>query len=429
MPPLPSYDQIVDSIVSRARFGIRPGLDRIIPLLDSLGSPQDSFPSIHVVGTNGKGSTAAFLSSILSAAGYRTGFFSSPHLSSYTERFRVDGVEIPRDRLVTVASRVIRHALPDATFFELTTAIALLWFAEEGVDIAILEAGMGGRLDATNAVSGIMTLMTPLSRDHTTWLGGTLESIAREKIAILKRGTPLVSADQPEEIRSLLISAAVMNDSPLVMAGRDVSCWWEGETLAYRGIDRNFFALSPGIGGCYQSENLPVAIAAAEILSKNRFPCSDDAIREGVRSARWPGRMELFTGSPPILLDGAHNPAGARALAGDLSRRQHAPLVFVIGVVDDKDTEGIIAPLLSLAGQIVTVAPPVERGIGAEALAEFIRSRWSIDPIPACSVEDALDLGRRAAGEGGMLVVCGSLFLVGAVRGVLTNTPSLSVRG
>jgi len=422
------FERIVASIVSRTRFGMRPGLDRIIPLLSSLGSPHRSFPSIHVVGTNGKGSTAAFLASILTAGGYRTGFYSSPHLCSYTERFRIDGREIGQDRLVSIATRVIHLAPPDATFFEITTAIALLWFAEEGVDIAILEAGMGGRLDATHAVMGIMTLMTPIALDHTQWLGGTLGAIACEKIGIAARGTPIVSALQPAEITPLIVDRVAANDSPLWLGGRDFSGRFEGGLFHYRGIERSIPPLVPGIGGFYQETNLPVALAAAELLSQRSFPLSDEAIRRGVETARWPGRMELFPGSPPILLDGAHNPAGASALVRELDHRDPGGLVFLVGVVDDKDLGGIMEPLLSLGGRFVTVTPPVDRGVDAARLAGFIRSRGG----DATAVNDpggGLSLACRVAGPAGCVVVSGSLYLVGAVRGILTGVSSTPVRG
>lgn len=420
-------ERIIASIVTRGRFGMKPGLERITPLLRALGSPHLGFPSVHLVGTNGKGSTGAFLSSILTAGGYRTGFFSSPHLVSYTERFRIDGVEIPSGSLARLASRVMDLMPDETTFFEITTAIALLWFAEERVDIAVLEAGMGGRLDATSAAPGIMTLVTPISLDHTLWLGGTEEEIAREKVGVARPGTPIISARQTPAVEEAISDSARLHGSPLSLCGRDFSGRWEGGGFLYERNGMVTGPLVPGIGGGYQAENLPVAIRAVEELAAHGFSVSPAAVARGVETAVWPGRMELFAGTPPILLDGAHNPAGARALVHELSGRRER-IVLLLGIVDDKDAEGILGPLAECGESVVTVPPPVERAVDAETLAALVRGKGK-DAVAFREVWGALEEARRRAGEKGLIVVCGSLYLVGAVRAILIGSDPLMVRG
>jgi dihydrofolate synthase/folylpolyglutamate synthase len=419
---------VLAQIYGLGRFGMTPGLERITPLLHRLGDPQKSFAAIHVAGTNGKGSTASFLAAILEAAGHPTGLFSSPHLTRFTERFRVRGTEISAERLAALAERVLAVAPPATTFFEVATALACLHFAEERVRLAVLEVGMGGRYDATNAVDGVLAVITPIALDHCAYLGDTLAAIAGEKAGIIRPCRPVISAAQEQAVAEVIGARARLLAAPLSVAGRDFAARWEGDALAYRGLDTVLTGLSPGIGGRYQAANGACALAAAEQLRRQDLPIPDAALRAGLAAARWPGRMEHFPGPPRLLLDGAHNPAGAAALATELQRLVFRRLFLVVGLMGDKDAAGILAPLLAVATDTITVAPALDRALAADDLATQIR----VSGFPCRvggSVADGLALARSVAHEGDLVVVCGSLFVVGEARAALLGGPYEPIRG
>jgi dihydrofolate synthase / folylpolyglutamate synthase len=423
-----TYGEILSHIYALGRFGIKPGLERISRLLAALGNPQDAFSTVHIVGTNGKGSTASFLSSILGAGGYRTGLFTSPHLISFTERVRIDGKEMEESSVVRLAERVMAAAPERTTFFEIITALAALQFAEEGVDIAVFEAGMGGRSDATNALNGLLTVMTPVSLDHTEYLGKRLPEIAAEKAGICKAGTALVSARQDAEVAAVLSQRTREIGSPLYVCGEDFDASWDRGKLNYRGISLSLDGMEPVLAGRYQGGNAASALAAAELLSGAGFPVSEDALRAGIERARWPGRMELFPGEPRLLLDGAHNPAGAAALAEALAEIPHERLFLVVGVMGDKDLSGILSPLLPLADRVFCVSPAIERALSAADLAAFCRAGGA-DSEAAGSVGQGLEAAKKAAGPGDLVVVCGSLFTVGETRSLLLARSFEAFRG
>lgn len=422
-----TYEETLNHIYSLRRFGIRPGLGRIATLLERLGNPQERLRVVHVAGTNGKGSTAAFLASIMTAGGYRTGLFTSPHLTRFTERIRIDGTEISEDEVCRLTERVMAVAPEGTTFFEMVTAMTLLHFAGEQVDIAILEAGMGGGSDATSAAAGILSVITPVALDHCQWLGDSLESIAREKAGIIRPGRPVVLADQPAEVLAVMGERCMDLNSRLVRFGSDFSASWGMNGLDYRGLERVLPGLAPGIGGRYQAVNAATALAAAELLAAGR-PLGDETLRHGIAQARWPGRMEYFAGPPRIILDGAHNPAGAEALADSLAGVPRRRLIVVAGVMGDKDAAGILAPLLPLADEVVAVTPAVERGLPSAELAAlcFQRGVTAADGGP---VPEGLTLARRSAAEDDLVLVCGSLFTVGEARSVLLSLRFEPFRG
>ncbi|WP_298439872.1 folylpolyglutamate synthase/dihydrofolate synthase family protein [Geobacter sp.] len=423
-----TYEETLAHIYALRRFGIRPGLERVSSLLARLGNPHEALRIIHVAGTNGKGSTAAFLSSILAAGGYRTGLFTSPHLISFTERFRINGAEIGQDEVLRLAQRVMAAAPEGTTFFELVTALALLHFAEKGVDAAILEAGMGGKNDATSVAAGILTVITPVALDHGEWLGATIPAIAREKGGIIKAGRPVVLSEQLPEAQEVLLARGRALGCRLCRFDADFTARWSDGGLAYRGLDRSLEGMRPGIGGRYQRVNAASALAAAELLATEGFPLTDEALRRGIADARWPGRMELFPGPPPVLLDGAHNPAGARALAEALADYPRRRLILVTGIMGDKDAEGILSPLLPLADEVVTVTPAVERGLAADRLAAFCRERGAA-ATDGGAVPHGLELARQRAGSDDLILVAGSLFTVGEARAALLAAPYEPFRG
>ncbi|HBA88759.1 MAG TPA: bifunctional folylpolyglutamate synthase/dihydrofolate synthase [Geobacter sp.] len=423
-----TYAETLAHIYALGRFGIKPGLSRITPLLAALGNPQDSYAAVHVVGTNGKGSTASFLSSILSAGGYRTGLFTSPHLISFTERIRIDDAEVSEDEVATLAERVMAAAPADTTFFEIVTALAALYFAEKGVDIAVFEAGMGGRLDSTNVFNGMLCAITPVSLDHTDYLGGTLEEIATEKAGICKPGTPMLSARQHPDAERAICRVAVEIGSRLYRCGEDFQASWQQRRLRYRGIALTLDSLLPGLAGRYQADNAALALAAAELLGAAGFPVTRQAMKSGIEEARWPGRMELFPGAPRVLLDGAHNPAGAAALADSLREIPRDRLLLVAGVMGDKELAGILAPILPLVDRVFAVSPALERALPASVLASFCREA-GVAAEEAGSVAEGIDMARAAAAPGDLVLVCGSLFTVGEARGILLSRPYQLFRG
>lgn len=422
-------DEVLQKLYARRRFGIRPGVDRVRQLLDNLGQPERSFRSIHVVGTNGKGSTSAYLASILSASGLRTALFTSPHLVSFTERFRINDCDISPDRLEPLIASVLNAATGDETFFEIVTGIAALYFAEEQVDIAVIEAGMGGRSDATAAMEGMATLITPVSLDHCDYLGTTLAQIAREKAGIAKNGTPVIIGHQsPDAARAISDSLDPVNQ-PATWIDTTVSSGWNPDgTLEYHGIHTALQQLKLGFNGRYQLQNATLALAAAEILGSEYFSIPDGALQNGLARARWPGRMEYIPGNPPLLLDGAHNPAGAAALADALGDLQYRNLLVVIGIMADKEVQDIVSSLAPLSAACYCVSPAIERSMNDTVLAAVLTG-MGISAKPCGSVAEGIITAREAAGEHDLILVCGSLFTVGEAKALLTGTAFEGIRG
>lgn len=419
----------LEKLYARRRFGIRPGLDRVRLLLKRLGNPEQTFRSIHVVGTNGKGSTSAFLSAILSGAGYRTALFTSPHLVNFCERFRINGQDCTPEHLSPLLDTVMAQAPDEATFFEIVTALAALYFADQGAEVAVMEAGMGGRSDATAALSGIMTLITPISLEHSDYLGATLDRIAAEKSGIAEPGTPIVSAHQPPEVRAVIEQYALQGHNRNLFAGEDFSCVWRTDgNLDYSGINVKLSGIKPGIPGRYQAENAALALVAAELLGTVGLSVPENAMTYGIGSAYWPGRMELIAGQPPLLLDGAHNAAGAEALAVALEDYKYRRLLLVAGVMADKDVCAIFAPLAERVSRAYAVAPAVERALDDTDLAAILNN-LGIDAVACGTVGNGITTARCEAGANDLILVCGSLFTVGEAKAWLSNKQFIGIRG
>jgi dihydrofolate synthase/folylpolyglutamate synthase len=420
---------MLEQLYARRRFGIRPGTDRVRLLLDRLGNPERSFRSIHVVGTNGKGSTSAFLSSILTSGGLRTALFTSPHLVRFSERFRIDGCEIAPERLEALLTSVLAAAPEEATFFEIVTALAALHFSLEGVGIAVMEAGMGGRSDATAALPGIMTVITPISLDHCDYLGRTLAEIATEKAGIAEAGTPVIIGRQPLEVRQAINALLPPDQAGPLWTDTAVASHWNSDgTLDYRGIRAGLEGLTPGMYGRYQAENAALALAAAECLDRSGIRLPESALRNGISAARWPGRMETVPGNPPLLLDGAHNPAGAAALAGALTDYRYGRLLIVVGTMADRNAEEFIYPLAPLATKWYCVTPAIDRARDAASLAAVISGLGSA-AVVCGTVGSGIECAQRDAREGDLILVCGSLFTVGEAKAWLEGENFEGVRG
>jgi dihydrofolate synthase / folylpolyglutamate synthase len=395
--------------------GMRQGLERIEGLLDALGRPEQRYRLVQVGGTNGKGSVSAMLAAILKAAGHRVGLYTSPHLVSFRERIRVDGEPIPEDGVVdgvealgTLVARV------DATMFEATTALALDHFAQEAVDIAVLEVGLGGRLDATTVGRPEVAVISRIDLDHQAVLGPTLEAIAGEKAAIIRGGVAVSAAQAPEAERVIVARARAVG-VPLLLEGRDLSVAVErrgpdGQRLTCAGPGWSLAGLELGLAGSYQPSNALLAVAAARELG-----AAEAAIRDGLAHARWPGRFQIFRrASGFLVLDGAHNPAGARALAASLRDVfGEVPVTFVLGILADKDAGGIVAALAPLAHRIVLVAPMSPRATTPDALRLLVPAAVRTVEIAGSPAEALERAGRGATAP--IICVAGSLFLIGDV--------------
>ncbi len=385
-----SYDELLSRLGALRRFGMRPGLDGVRALLAAVGDPHERLAAVHIAGTNGKGSTAAFVESALRAAGRRTGLYTSPHLLRLTERIRVDGVEIDRQIAAALGARVLAVG-GEFTFFEVVTVMAFLALAEADVDVAVIEVGLGGRLDATNVLSRpLVSVVTGIALDHTDVLGATLAAIAREKAGIFKSGVPAIFASEAAEARDVLLAEAARAGAPAQLYGRDFD-------------DAGLPPL--GLGGPHQRRNAALARQALRALPAALQP-SETHVAHGFASVRWPGRLEQLT--PNVLVDAAHNADGARALAAALP---DAPFTLILGVVADKDARGIIEALVPRAARVIVTAPPTPRALAPAALAAL---------VPGAEVADDLRAALALAGDT-RTVVAGSIFLIGEARRILTH--------
>lgn len=423
-----TYQETLAYIYGLGRFGMRPGLEKITALLAALGNPQYRIKSVHVAGTNGKGSTSAFLASIMHFSGYKVGLFTSPHLIRFTERIRINGAEISPEDATRAAEKAMDAALPQTTFFELVTAMAWLYFAEQEVDLAIMETGMGGRFDATNSAPGLMSVITPISLDHCQHLGNTLPEIALEKSGVIRPGRPVAVSAQPQEVLDVISGECKRLSAPLYRCGGEFDGKWEIDGLSYNGIHTNLNQIRPGIAGRYQAGNAFTAMAASELLGNSGFSICDRSLRSGIENASWPGRMETIGENPRILLDGAHNPAGVLALTEELKEIPHDRLILVVGVMADKDFEGMFRPLFPIADRVYTVTPPLESALPSDRLAIFCRS-LGVEYIDAGTVEEGIIQAKKAARPGDLILVCGSLFIIGEARSILCSERFEPFRG
>ncbi len=423
-----TYQETLSYIYGLGRFGIKPGLERISAALGELGNPQEGLKAVQIVGTNGKGSTAAFLASILAQVGYRVGLFTSPHLISFTERIQINGVQISEEEVTCLAARVIQAAPAGTTFFEIVTAMAILHFAEQGVDIAILEAGMGGRNDASNVVDGMLAIVTPISLDHCEYLGDSITAIAADKGGIIKPGRPVVISAQSAEASRVLIARAAELGAARYRFGQEFSLSWQDEKFSYHGIQQQLVALQPSMIGCHQGENAASALAAAELLHDLGYPVTIKAMQNGIANTFWPGRLEFLGNGPRFLLDGAHNAAGTAALVTALQGLPRQRLLLVLGLMGDKDLDAIAGPLLSQAEQVYAVAPALQRALPVNELVLFCQRR-GVSCIAAGSVANGLAEAAAAARTGDLILVTGSLFTVGEARAELLERHFEPFRG
>ncbi len=409
--------------------GIRPGLVPVRRLLERLGNPQDRYRSILVGGTNGKGSIAASLASVLHAAGYHVGLYTSPHLVDFRERIRVDGVLISEEDL----GRRIRQARSanreGVTYFEFTTALALHHFAQCAVDVAVLEVGMGGRLDATNVVMPELSVVSNVAMDHAEFLGPRLADIAREKAGIVKPRRACVTAARQAPVLAVLEETCRRRRARLLRVGREIRVRTKPDgSLDCRGPALALENVTLALRGPHQTENAACALGALGVLRERGFRIGDEAIRNGFAAVRWEGRMEVVGRRPAVVLDGAHNAAGATALAKTLGGFAYRRLTLVLGILADKDWRGMIRRLAPPAHRVILTRPPEERAQAPEILAEEAR-RWSRNVEIVENPRQALRAALKGAGRDDLVCVAGSLYLVGAVRPLLISSKGSGLVG
>lgn len=422
-PPVRAAAAPAELLAPLERFGVKLGLERMARLLAALGEPQSALRAVLVAGTNGKGSTAAFLTGVIEAAGRSTGLYTSPHLEEVEERLRLRGPAIGSEVLAAALARVLatsRAELGDPpTYFEAMTAAAFLCLAEAGVDVSVLEVGLGGRLDATNTCHPALSLVSGIGLDHVRELGNAVDRIAREKAGIFRAGVPaLARAEDPAALAALAAEAARLG-APFEAVDRTVR-WTPaaggGDPLrGERGVletPEGRYELRLGLLGAHQVGNAALAVRAAETLCRDRgWALPREAVSEALGRCRWPGRLELveLPGGPRVLLDAAHNPQGTAALARFLAAVE-GPKRLLFGVLDDKDGDAMLAALGGDFEQVVLTRPPGDRGLPPERLRPAAGMVATVEEDPDRALELAVGAGP------GTVVACGSIYLVGAVR-------------
>jgi dihydrofolate synthase/folylpolyglutamate synthase len=401
------------------KHGIKLGLETMTALMVRLGMPQTRYRTLHIAGTNGKGSTAAMAAAVLQAAGYRVGLYTSPHLVEFRERIRVNGEMIVESQVAQLTEQLQTLCQPDLspTFFEYTTAMAFQHFADSGVDVAVLEVGLGGRFDATNVVTPMACAITTISLDHQEYLGNSCSAIAFEKAGIIKPGVPVVLGRLEDDAWRTIEQVAQERQAPVFRLHKDFCT--EGETpqqFFYRGLGMYYDGLTCALEGRHQLDNAACALALVGAAAPHGIAVTGEAVRAGLRAVNWAGRLEVVDRRPTILLDGAHNPAAATVLADYLTRSDQyhpsRPVVLVLGMMRDKDHRGFVEPLRGLVDEVVLTQANLPRSATAQEL------RASLDgllphPHVVPSLSDAMALARQLATPDGLVCVTGSLMLVG----------------
>jgi dihydrofolate synthase/folylpolyglutamate synthase len=426
-PPAVTRRADVDAYLTHlTRFGVKLGLDTIARLLAALGDPQEAFPSIHVAGTNGKGSTVAMLDALLGALGLRVGRYTSPHLSDFSERITVGGRPVGDPDLVRLTAAVVAAARgfdPPPTFFEAATALAFARFGGFGgrrpgglrpVDAAVVEVGMGGRFDATNVLTPRVSVITNVSLEHTAHLGSTVAAVAGEKAGIVKPGVPVVTGAGGEALDVVRRRAAELG-APLYVLGEDFALAGRGP-YTYRGLSARYEGLAPGLAGPHQVANAALALAALELFRAEEGPAPADAVRRALAGVRWPGRLETVGERPWVVLDCAHNAAAAGVLARHLAvTAPEAPLWLVLGVLGDRDFAAFLEPLAPLAHRLFLAAPDSPRRGDPHAQAA-VAARLGLAARTFDTVAGAVDAAVGEAAPDGRVCVAGSIYTVGEAR-------------
>ncbi|MFD1957660.1 bifunctional folylpolyglutamate synthase/dihydrofolate synthase [Paenibacillus thailandensis] len=437
---LESYEEAVEWITGLVPFGIRPGLERIEKLLERLGNPHRRLKFIHVAGTNGKGSTCAYLTSVLLEAGYDVGTFTSPYITKFTNRFQYNGKDIEEETLLKLANMLKPHVeelaaseLGSPTMFEVSTALAVLFYAKVTFpDYVVWETGLGGRLDVTNIVTPVISVITNIGHDHMDRLGNTIAEIAYEKAGIIKSGVPVVSAvTQPEAIE-VIRRTAKEKKSTLYLLGEQFSesvieANENEQRFRFDGLFRSIDELAISLNGAHQRTNAAVAVMTLEVLRQYyALIVEDEALELGLRKAAWPGRLEMISSSPRLLIDGAHNPEGAETLAAALRNTyKHDRIHLMMGMLENKNHRDTIKHILPIVDTLIVTEPDFRGKMDAAALAGIINSERMEGQTFELIVEPdwrvALNKLQTLTKEGDLAVVTGTLYLIADVRSFILN--------
>jgi dihydrofolate synthase/folylpolyglutamate synthase len=430
-----SYSDALGVLYGLQRHGIKLGLETTAALLARLGHPELRTPALHIGGTNGKGATAAIAAAVLQQAGYRVGLYTSPHLVDFGERILVGGRAITNETVADLVECVQAAQGDDLspTFFEFTTVMAFVHFAEAQADIGVYEVGMGGRFDATNVLRPLVSAITNVSLDHEAVLGSTVRQIAAEKAGIIKSGVPLVTGRLSGEAAGVIGAAASRQEAPWYRLDEDFGC--QGHPLRgfeYHGRGWAIPGLTCPLPGAHQLDNVACALAALELGAAAGFPVPEPAVRSGLQRVVWEGRLECVDHRPTVLLDGAHNPAAAVAIARYLAdlrqERPEARIVLVLGMMRDKDRTGFLRRLLPLVDEVVLTQARHHRAATVRELHEALPA-WSRPPQEAQSVSEALAVARQLARRQDIILVTGSLLLIGEVKALLRGCELSPLRG
>ncbi len=418
-----TYNACLQEMYGLRRFGIKLGLDTIRRILQAMQNPQESFVAVHVAGTNGKGSIASALATILKAAGLRTGLYTSPHLVRFNERICIDGEQIS-DEEVVASYAAVKTANPgerEPTFFEYATAMAFHAFRQRGVNWAVIETGMGGRLDATNIIAPALSIISNVSIEHEMYLGKTLAEIATEKGGIIKPATPIVTGVRQAPAVKVLETIARQRSAPLFRMGKDFRVRRRPSgAFTYYGIENVWRDMRTGLPGSYQVDNAAIVLAACELLNQSaRVDISLKAIKEGFDRRVWPGRLEVVATDPMVILDGAHNLIAAKNLAAYLAHTlSDRKITLVVGILSDKPYRAMLKSLLPVCDRVVLTRPRIDRALAPEELHDAARDLIddiTLKPDVASALRYALD----SAAPGEVICVGGSLYMVGDAKSAL----------
>ncbi|MGD9011681.1 MAG: folylpolyglutamate synthase/dihydrofolate synthase family protein [Desulfobacterales bacterium] len=426
-----AYHRCLETMYGLRRFGIILGLETIRNILDGLEQPHRNYACIHVAGTNGKGSVAAALSAILFESGYRVGLYTSPHLVRFNERICINNRQISNDEVVQSYKAVKRVHYGDRspTFFEFATAMALYAFSRRRVDWAVIETGMGGRYDATNIIQSAISIITNVSLEHRDYLGNTLVEIAHEKAGIIKQATPVITGVKQKQARSVVQQVARKKSAPLFILGKDFKVRQHPSgQFSYSGIEHRWRHLKTPLLGRYQVQNAALALAASEILIKNKVSITQKSIQQGLANTRWAGRLEIVCHHPLVILDGAHNLVAARNLAKflaeDLAGR---PITIVIGILDDKPYRSMLNSLLPRCSRAIITRAKTGRALAPKKL--FTVAKKTISDVAI--IPDVVEAARHAiktAGRDDVVCIAGSLYVVGEVKEAIEKGLLKSIR-
>lgn len=396
---------------------MRFGLGTISKLLLSLGNPQNSYKTILIAGTNGKGSTAAMTASILHCAGYKTGLYTSPHLIDVRERISVNGKEISVNEFSRIIAAVKKEINRPVTYFEVLTAAALLYFQHREIDIAVLEVGLGGRLDATNVCRPLGSVITNIGFDHMAYLGKSLTAIAREKAGIIKKRGICITAAKQKKVLEVLEDVCRRNEASLYRLGKDIKIkQQEDGSASYQGLYGNLNNLTIPLPGRHQMDNAALALAIVEIAGLKGFPATVAAIRKGLKNTRWEARLEILHQHPLFVVDGAHNPAGIRVLCRSLKDNfTYRRLILIFSALADKDYRRMLQKIAPPAQQIILTQLQSKRAVPVADIHEYVK-KMGYKAIIAENVSEAIERAFDLAGEKDMICAAGSLYLAGELK-------------